>query len=108
MVMQEDRSTGSASIWKLLNTPISQLITGVKAQPSAGGGKEKAKELVLQGCIGRGTQTLYSVNGIDFAVQAETWIFGEVEYGAMAKVHCPIAPGRGRIASKIVITAPPA
>ena len=70
-------------------------------------GKEKAKEFVLQGPIARGAQTLYSVNGIDFAVKPETWIFGEVEYGAMAKVYCPIVPGRGRIASKIVITAPP-
>ena len=94
MVRQEARSAGSSSgssLWKILNTPIWQLWGGARPMTGANG-KEKAKEMVRQGQIAHGIKTLYAVNGIDFAVQPETWIFGEVEYGAMAKY--PVCFGR--------------
>jgi len=101
------------SLWRrlpaLLTTPVAELFG-----KAPGGAKEvrivnvtDKKAMTLEGLIDRGKETHYSVNGVDFAVKEETWIFGELEYGSRAKVFYALVNGKGRVAQKIVIMAPP-
>ena len=102
------------SLWRripiILTTPVSELFGGKRdsetkrrAQPAA----TDHRALTLEGAIARGKETNYAVNGVDFAVREETWVFGELEYGAKAKVFYALLNGKGRVAQKIVILAPP-
>ncbi len=59
-----------------------------KRQPAQLEGKmgETAQQFTLKGVIERGSRTPYALNGNDFSLDSDTWIFGEVRVGAEATV----------------------
>lgn len=60
--------------------------------------------LVETGCIQRGENATFSINGRDFVINPDTWIFGEVCVGASASVML-IRKGQQLSAKKIVISS---
>lgn len=43
--------------------------------------------ITVAGVIQRGQQAAYSINGQDFEITPDTWIFGDVKYGLSATVQ---------------------
>ena len=56
------------------------------------------------GPLDSGKATMFSVNGLDFVITPETWIFGQVRLGAVATVHMA-QQGDRIIAKKVIISS---
>jgi|GEM_PF-6285769 len=60
------------------------------------------RAVTITGIIQRGHDTPYSVDGQDFEITPDTWIFGNIRYGVTASVQLVRATGAA-YARKIII-----
>lgn len=106
------------TVINILRTPLSDLARGkigprprIYRRPNAlrtkvAESKSSAAAFSMEGELRPGNEGSYMVNGVEFTVDDDTWIFGDLEIGAKAVVHGVDHPERGRYARKIVITQP--
>jgi len=64
--------------------------------------KGKTGQFVVEGSIQRGEKARFAIDNKDFDIDANTWIIGNVEYGAWARVK-GCTQGDKKIASQVVI-----
>lgn len=65
--------------------------------------RSKGAQFSVEGPIVPGKETRYSIDGVDFTVGADTWIFGDLKLGAHARVRGPVQFNGERHATHIVI-----
>ena len=58
----------------------------------------------IRGIIKPGKRTEFAINAEDFQITKETWIIGNIKIGAIAQVSGVVLTGKGKFASKIVIS----
>ena len=63
----------------------------------------KQPMFIVKGVVEAGKISKYSINGIEFSVGSDTWIFGEFKIGAMAKIEGTMNIDNQRHARKIVV-----
>ncbi len=97
-----------------LLTPIElSALTGKKTSSKGKGSKKSVKrkaivkpqnlQFALEGPLTKGESSPFSINGYDLKTTADTWIFGELRIGAIAKVKGVIMNGHERLCTSIVI-----
>lgn len=64
--------------------------------------KAKAGQFLIEGLIECGKKSRFMIADKEFDIDANTWIIGNVEYGAFARVK-GVAQGEKKIATQLVI-----
>ncbi len=49
---------------------------------------EKPRTETIEGCLGLGKTTIYSINGRDFVIDDDTWLFGTPAVGVHVRILC--------------------
>ena len=68
--------------------------------------RRKTPQFSLLGRLSAGKSTPYSINGVDFEIDSNTSIFGELRFGAQAKVVGYYRRHTMRCAQKVFVEAP--
>ncbi len=105
MATQEKTSIGY--VIELLKTPIPFLTPARARRRAARKNLAKKSEpysqpFFLSGAIEKGSACKFAIGGEDFVIDNDTWIFGEVRYGATASVKGE-RRGNQNFAKKIVM-----
>ena len=58
----------------------------------------------LDGKLKPGMDSKYAINGADFVIDDDTWIFGDLAYGVRASVEGVISEAGERLAAKVVMS----
>ena len=65
---------------------------------------EPGDSFALDGMLKPGMDSKYAINGADFIIDDDTWIFGDLAYGVRATVEGVISDSGERLASKVVLS----
>ena len=57
----------------------------------------------LNGVIKPGMDSKYAINGADFVIDDDTWVFGEIAYGNKAIIEGVVGLNGERLAAKVTI-----
>ena len=90
--------------WKNLIQPARRTVPVIQSRTTAKNFKRSmASSITLEGELSISESGCYSVDGNDFVIDANTFVFGELKIGMRARVVCSVDGDRKR-AIKIVIS----
>lgn len=88
-----------------LTTPIKipGFSTGKPApRRTPAGAKTAERRFQIEGTIGAGQSSRFAIDGTDFEIDGNTWMIGDLEFGAKARVKGASLAGK-KVATQIII-----
>lgn len=80
--------------------------TGEHSTPPPSNSAHRTATFSLVGPLSAGKSTCYSINGVDFELEPETAIYGELRFGALAHVSGTYRRHTVRVARKVIVAPP--
>ena len=93
-----------ASWWRALSKPTPRTRRTARTNtPNAARRTGAKSHFNLKGVLKPGESTNFAVDGDEIVVDGDTWVFGDLVYGAKATVTGVFRPNGQRYATKIVL-----